>query len=443
MALSLLVVSSSSCDRRSSPSAGGAASAAPAPSASEAVPAAAAASSAPTEPAVATAPAEPELPRGTGVQEFVPIGSLEGCKAKSGDIATYILREGMGIAGRADGSFGAVWLVDLKGGDAQIAFAGFDNEARQVARARAISSTRDAGLRIFSSGDEWAVTWFDAEGLAYARPRWETNPPVGIQRVGAIGREVSDHVALAPAPGGALVAAAPFGPDRQRLGVFQFAPVDPAQPQLKAVGVTRSAKKPRWPTVAADASGGYLVAWQDEEDGSIRASRFDAAGREGNAHVVAQRQGGDRPAGAAQETPDRDQRLGLVATGSAGALLVWSEGATLIARALDAEARPRGAPWVVGKGKWRALAPSGDGALVAWVGHDGKVEGQALLVKLAADGAPSARGIRVSDGVFPVKDSPSVALAGERVGVAWTEPMSTGVSTKRAVLRVLERTCIP
>ena len=133
-------------------------------------------------------------------------------------------------------------------------------------------------------------------------------------------------------------------------------------------------------------------------------------------------------------------------TGTAGALLVWSEGATLIARALDAEARPRAAPWVVGKGKWRALAPSGDGALVAWVGHDGKdgkTETQVLLVKLAADGAPSVRGIRVSDGVFPVKDSPSVALAGERVGVAWTEPMSPGVSTKRAVLRVLERSCIP
>ncbi|WP_437804960.1 hypothetical protein [Sorangium sp. So ce1078] len=389
---------------------------------------------------MATATVEP--PRGTGVQEFVPLGTLAACKVKSGDIATYILREGMGVAGRADGSFGAVWLVDLKGGDAQIAFAGFDSDARQIARARAISITREAGLRIFSSGDAWAVTWFDAEGLAYARPRWETNPPAEILRVGAIGRDVSEHVALAPAPGGALVAAAPFGAERNQLGVFQFAPVDPAQPQLKAVGVTRHTKKPRWPAVAADASGGYLVAWHDEDDGSIRASRFDAAGREGNAHVVARPEGSDRSAAATQETPDRERRLGLVATGG-GALLAWNEGSTLIARALDADAQPRGAPWVLGRGKWRAIAPSGDGALVAWVGHDGKAEGQALLVKLAADGAPSARGIRVSDGVYPVKDPPSLAFAGERVGVAWTETMSPGVSTKRAVLRVLERACIP
>ncbi|WP_437825162.1 hypothetical protein [Sorangium sp. So ce1153] len=441
MALSLLVFFGISCDRSASRS-GGAATAAPGssePKAHAEVPA----SSVPAEPAAATAPAELEPPRGTGVQEFVPLSTLAACKAKSGDIATYILREGMGIAGRADGSFGAVWLVDLKGGDAQIAFAGFDSDARQIARARAISITREPGLRIFSTGDAWTVTWFDAEGLAYARPRWETNPPAEILRVGAIGKDVSEHVALAPAPGGALVAAAPFGAERNQLGVFQFAPVDPAQPQLKAVGVTRHTKKPRWPAVAADASGGYLVAWHDEDDGSIRASRFDASGREGNAHLVARPQSGDRSAVATQEAPDKDRRLGLVATGSAGALLLWNEGTTLIARALDAEARPRGAPWVIGKGKWRAVAPSGDGALVAWVGHDGKAEGQPLLVKLAADGAPSARGLRVSDGVNPVKDSPSLAVAGERVGVAWTEVMSPGVSTKRAVLRVLERACIP
>ncbi|WP_438021277.1 hypothetical protein WMF18_20350 [Sorangium sp. So ce315] len=441
MAFSLFVVAGSSCDRSASRS-GGAATAASGSSEPTTQPPAA---SAPDEPAAATAPAELEPPRGAGVQEFVPLTTLADCKVKSGDIATYILREGMGVAGRSDGTFGAVWLVDLKGGDAQIAFAGFDTEARQIARARAISNTRDAGLRIFSAGEAWAVTLFDAEGLAYARPRWETNPPTEILRVGAIGRDVSEHVALAPAPGGALVAAAPFGAERDKLGVFQFGPVDPAQPQLKAVGVTRHTRKPRWPAVAADASGGYLVAWYEEEDGSIRASRFDASGREGGAHLVAKPQGSDRSAAATatQETPDRDPRLGLVATGGDGALLVWSEGSTLIGRALDAEARPRGAPWVIGKGKWRALAPGKDGALVAWVGHDGKAEGQALLVKVGADGAPSARGIRVSDGAYPVKDPPSVALAGERVGVAWTEAMSPGVSTKRAVLRVLDRSCIP
>lgn len=406
-----------------------------------AAPSASATASASVEPVVA-APVENEPPRGTGVQEFTPLADVTGCKTKSGDIATYLQRSQLVIAGRGDGSFGAAWYVDLKRGDAQIAFAGFDVDAKQIARARAISQTRDEGLQIFSSGEAWAVTWFDAGGLAYARPRWETHPPAEIQHIGAIGREVGDQVAIAPTPGGALIAVAPFGAERSQLGVFQFAPVDPEQPQIKALGVTHHTRKPRWPALTADATGGYLLAWYEEEDGSIRASRFDASGKEGAAHVVAKPQGSDLPASARQGARARE-RLGLVATGGGGALVVWNEGDNLLARALDAKAQPRGAPWIVGKGKPWSLLPSGEGALVAWVGHDGKADGQVLLAKLGADGAPSVRGLRMSDGVNPVKDSPSLASAGERIGVAWTEPMSRGVSTKRAVLRVIERACIP
>jgi hypothetical protein len=209
---------------------------------------------------------------------------------------------------------------------------------------------------------------------------------------------------------------------------------------VKALGVTHHATQPRGPAVAGDASG-YLVAWR-EPDGSIKASRFDMAGKEGDAHVIAPAYGrGGSPS--APPAGSERQHLGLVATGSAGALAIWAEGETLVARALDAAARPRAAPWVIGKGKWRALAPSGDGALVAWVGNDGKAEAQVLLVRLSADGAPSARGLRVSDGSYPVKEPPSLALAGERVGVAWTEVMGPSVSTKRAVLRGLDRSCIP
>jgi hypothetical protein len=283
------------------------------------------------------------------------------------------------------------------------------------------------------------VAWFDAEGLAYVRPRWETTPPVVVEHLSAVGKEVSDNVAIAPTPGGSLVAAAPFGVARDQLGIFLFAPVDPAAPQIKAVGVTHHAKQPRWPAVAADASG-YFVAWH-EKDGSIKASRFDAAGKEGDAHLVAAARDDGGAEGSAPDAPARE-RLGLVATG-AGALAVWNEGETLVARALDATARPVAAPWVIGKGKWRALVPSGDGAFVTWVGHDGKADGQLLLIRLSAEGTPSARGLRVSDGVNPVKDPPKLAIAGERVGVAWTEVMGPGVSTKRALLRVFERSCVP
>ena len=376
---------------------------------------------------------EQAAPRGAGVAAFTPLAEVAACKAKTGELASYLQRSGIGLAGRAgDGTFAAVWLVELQNNpDAQIAFAGFDGEARQVARARSIASTREEGLRILESGGQWAVTWVGAEGLTYAQPRWETGLPSGIQRLAAVGKEISENVAISASPGGSLVAAAPFGPARDQLGVFLFAPSNPSMPAVKAVGVTHHAKLPRHPAVAADA-GGYFIGWA-EEDGSLHASRFDLTGKEGDAHRIA-------PAAAA--VPERD-RLALIATEGAGALAVWSEGETLIARALDATARPSAASWIIGKGRGWAIAPSGKGALVVWLGNDGKADGQVLLARLSADGAPSEKALRVSDGAIAVKDPPAIAVAGGRVGVAWTEVMSAGVSTKRAVLRALDVTCVP
>ena len=399
--------------------------------------AASAASAGPTTsaaPAVTTVSAvqPPEAsaaPKGSGVSGFKPGSEDAACKLKTAEIANYIQRPGMSLAGRAsDGTFAAVWLVELQNKpDAQIAFAGFDVEAKQVARARSIGATRTEGLRVFDTGGAWAVTWFDAEGLTHARPRWETSPPPEIQHLAAVGKEASDNVAITWTPSGSLVAAAPFGPERDQLGVFLFAPTDSSQPSVKAVGVTHYAKQARRPAIAADA-GGYYVAWH-EEDGSIRASRFDLSGKEGEAHVIA-------PAG-----PKRE-RVALAAIG-AGALALWAEGETLVVRALDGSAGPAGPAWVVGTGKWGAFAAGGSGALVAWIGSDGKAEGQVLLARLGPDGAPSAQGLRVTDSATPVKDKPALAVAGGRVGVTWTEAMSPGVSSKRAMIRVLEASCLP
>jgi len=377
----------------------------------------------------ATPVPEIQAPRGNGVAEFKSLAEAATCKPKTAEVANYLQKPGLGLAGRAaDGTFAAVWLVELqKDPDAQIAFAGFDSEGRQVARARGIGTTRYEGLRLIETGGAWSVSWFDAEGLTHTRPRWEAVPAPEIQRLAAVGHEGSENVAVASTPAGALVAAAPFGPQRDQLGVFLFASSDPSQPTVKAVGVTHHAKLPRRPSVAADAKG-YFVAWH-EEDGSIRASRFDLAGKETDAHVVA------------PEGPSRE-RVALVPTG-AGAIALWSEGETLVARALDGEARPAALPWVVGKGKWSVFTPAGEGALVGWVGHDGKSEAQVLVARLSSEGKPSAQGLRVSDGVMPVKDPLAMAVAGSRVGLTWTEGVSPRVSSKRALLRLLDAACIP
>jgi len=115
----------------------------------------------------------------------------------------------------------------------------------------------------------------------------------------------------------------------------------------------------------------------------------------------------------------------------------------MVARALDGEARPAALPWVVGKGKWSVFTPAGEGALVGWVGHDGKSEAQVLVARLSSEGKPSAQGLRVSDGVMPVKDPLAMAVAGSRVGLTWTEGVSPRVSSKRALLRLLDAACIP
>jgi hypothetical protein len=258
--------------------------------------------------------------------------------------------------------------------------------------------------------------------------------PPDIQRLTAVAKEVSENAAIAASPGGSLVAVAPFGTAQDQMGLFLFAPTDAALPAVKAIGVTHHAKRPRRPAVAADA-GGYFVAW-NEDDGSIKASRFDLTGKEGDAYVIA-------PPTGATPLPAARERLALIAMEGAGALAVWSEGDTMVAQALDGSARARAAPYVIRKGAAQVLVPSGKGAFVAWIGNDGKVDGQILLARLSADGAPSAQGLRISDGLMAVKDPPAVAVAGERLGVAWTEPVTAGVSTKRAVLRVLDAACVP
>ncbi|WP_050432882.1 hypothetical protein [Chondromyces crocatus] len=423
LCLLLCAASAAACNQKSSPSQATTADTGVVTTASPDTTAAA------TVTAVVNTP-EPVTPRGDGVTEFKPTSEVAACKVKSTDLASYLQRQGLGLTGRTAGGgiFAAVWLVELQNNpDAHIAFAGFDGDARQVARARSIGSTRQGGLNVFDTSGAWTVTWFDGEGLAYARPRWEVSPLPEIQHLAAVGKEAGESVALAAAPEGGLVAAAPFGPERDQLGVFRFAPTEPGEPSVRAVSVTHHAKQARRPAIAADA-GGYFVGWH-EENGSMRVSRFDLAGKEGEAQELA------------AEGPRRD-RLVLVPT-SAGAIALWSEGETLLARGLDTAAKPASTTWVVGKGKWGAATPIDGGILVSWVGHDGKSDGQVLLARLGQDGAPSASGLRVTDGVNAVKDPPVVAASGPRVAVAWTEIMSPAVSTKRAVLRIADVACVP
>jgi len=405
----------------------------PSVTAAKANPSAAASASSSAAPAAsasssAAAPAAPAEPQGTGVSGFIAAGQTDTCKAQMSQVADYLQRGEVSLAGH-DGAYAAAWLIKLSPSrpDAQLAFAGFSLDAKQVARARGVGTSNEIAPRLFSSGSGWTLVWFDSEGLAYAKPRWETAPLPTIEHLRAVGSADAEHVSLAGTPTGAIIAVAPFGADKSQFGMFLFAPIEPDAPAVQALGATHHAKKPRWPAVIADERG-YTLAWHEEGD-QIVVSRFDLKGRElGEAVTLA------APA-------EGRGRVVLTATAK-GAIAMWSEGDKLITRALDEEARPAAETWMVGYGKTPSLAPFGDGALAVFTGQDGTASNQVLAVKLAANGSPSAKGIRITD-AGPAKDPPAAVVVGTRVGFLWTEPMTLGVGTKRALIRAVDAACIP
>ncbi|MEJ7734974.1 MAG: hypothetical protein WKG00_38020 [Polyangiaceae bacterium] len=428
----------------------------PATSVGPATPASAAGTSAASSGPAGAGAAPDVLAPGDGPGRFDAVSAVPACADKTGEIATFLKRGELSIAAR-EGAVAAAWLLELPNTPAaQVAFAGFDAEGRQLARARGIGASRDYPPRVFATGDVWTVVWFDAEGLAHARPRWETLPAPDVTHLSALGKDVSEDVALARAPSGSLVVSAPFGPDRAQLSLFLFAPLDAGEAPARALAVTKHARQPRRPAVAAH-EGGYYLAWF-EEGGRIAASHFDDSGKESEtaATVVA--------AGEAAR-----EGLALAATPT-GAIAVWQEAGVVRARALDTSARPTGPLTTVGKGRWAQLlalpatageasgaapdggaatsdagaAPAGAAAvLVAWVGNDGKADDQLLVAALDVAAVPASAGLRVSSGSLPLKDPPSVSPMGTRLAFAWTEVMSVGVASKRAVLRTIAAGCVP
>lgn len=374
----------------------------------------------------AAAPPPPAEPLGTGVGGFVAAGQTDTCKTLTTQVADYLQRGEVSLAGH-DGAVAAAWLVKLSANKSQLAFAGFSLDAKQVARARGVANSSEIAPRLFSAGSGWTLVWFDSEGLAYAKPRWETAYVPTIEHLPAVASADADHVSTAATPAGSIIAVAPFGTDKSQLGMFLFAPVEPDAPGVLALGATHHAKKPRWPAVVADDKG-YTLAWHEEGD-QIVVSRFDLKGKElGEAVTLAEPAAGRG-------------RVVLAAT-SKGALAMWAEGDKLLARALDGEARPGPETYVVGYGKNPSLVAYGEGALAVFTGQEGTASNQVLAVKLGANGSPSAKGIRLTD-TGPAKEPPAAVIVGTRAGFLWTEPMSQGVGTKRAILRTIEAACIP
>ena len=282
----------------------------------------------------------------------------------------------------------------------------------------------EATPRVFASGPEWTVVWFDEKGLAYTRPHQEQLPPPDVSHLGAIGPDAAPDVALASTPGGAVLATTPSGEGRTKLGLFLFSGPDGVA-SVKALGVTHHGKEPHRSAVAAGPSATFVV-W--DEGGALVGSRFDAAGKENGAGCPIAPASGDSASAWPWRRP------------ASGAVALWMEGTSVRTRALDASGCPSSPIWTAAEGRWAGITSLGDSALVVWVGSDGRL----LAARLQPNGAPPERGIDASEGTTGVKDAPAVvALGAGKVAFGWSEPMSAVISTKRLAMRIVEASCIP
>ncbi len=364
-------------------------------------------------------------PGAASVTELTAARSNKVCRAQTAEIAAY-QSEGVLALGAGKGGIGASWLVHLAGKrEEQIAFSSFDTEGKPGARPRGVGLAGQKTARVFGSGAGFTVTWFDGKGLAFARPRTEPLPPPEIGHLGMFGPEVSSDVALASTEAGSVVAAAPFGAEKNQLGLFQFSPVEEGAPPVTALGVTHHAVAPRRPAVAAGDAATF-VAWF-EADGRILASRFDPKGKESDAACLV-----------APASPDKRESLSLAAVGSV-VIALWMEGTTIRTRALDGSGCPISPAWKIAEGRWATIASIGDAAVVAWLASDGRL----LAAKLGPSAAPSTAGLDIADGSLGIKDPPALAVTGGRVAFGWAEAMSPAVSTRRLMLRLVDAACFP
>lgn len=372
-------------------------------------------------------PAPPGEPKGDGFKTVRNAkDSRAECKLEQFEVATYLQRGELTLAGRPDngGQFAASWLVQLPYA-AQIAFAGYDRRARRISRDRGIANSREHPPRLFATGGQWTVAWFDDKGLAYAHPSFESTEKPAIEHLTAARSIPPEMVALASMPDGSLIVASPIGTEGNQLSIFLFAPAASGQ-QRRGLGITKHAKKPSSPAVTADESG-YTVAWL-EQDGRIMSTRFDLEGDEidAGANVV-----GPAPGRTA---------LSLTRLKS-GALLTWLEGPRILSRKLDLAAKPSGDIIVVGTGKHPTVIEAGDEAIVAFVTEVDKAPDQLVAVRVGAAGV-SEQAMRISDGRTPVLDAPAIALGGERVAAMWNEVMGPTIKSRRAWLRVFDASCL-
>lgn len=358
------------------------------------------------------------VPVGTGVATWKTADETKDCALRSRDLDPNLASGGIAIAAKGKDFGVSFFYVTKTKGEGLVAFAGYDTQTRTLSIAHGLGKGILVTPRVFPRKDGWLATWFDAQGLVYAKATWAATLP-SFDRLPAVTSDVAMHTSIVRTKSGAVVATAPLTPgESAQLGLFQFAPEDEGnEPAVRAMGASHDAHKPEHPALV-ETEDGFLVAWEDGADPSSRrivVARFDATGKELDKQRVL-------------STDGRPAARPAVANTATGALLAWSEGPpgapVVVVRALDAKGAPSGPSHVVGPGDLPTLTSTATGAALSFIRRAEGTPPHVAVVHVGEDGAPAPSGVIVSElvkGRGAVSDRAGVALGEDgRLGFAFT-----------------------
>jgi hypothetical protein len=241
------------------------------------------------------------------------------------------------IAASPAGTFLCVW-EDSRSGNRDIYAAALDSIGTRLTSSTRVNDDVGASDQVLPralalGSDRFLVLWGDGrelQGEIYASYRTTTGAPLGPNRRltvdPVIGGSFQGAPAAAAGPGGRTLAVwldgreggNVFGATFDVYGQWLDGAGNPIGSNFKINGTTGPANCAS-PTVAADSTLGYVVAWIDRrgapgDPGDVFAQRFDLTGAPvgGNVRV------NDDPAG-------KDQRVVYASSGPGAAILVWED----------------------------------------------------------------------------------------------------------------------
>jgi len=356
------------------------------------------------------------------------------------------------VAMDADGDFVAVWASrdqDTSGYGVyarRFSAAGVPQGAEFRVNTTTSGPQTFPGVAMDAGGDFW-VTWSslgqDGSGYGvYARRFSAAGEPRGGEfRVNTFvaGNQNFSAVAVDPLGDGVVVWTS-ADQDGDRTGIFAQRYDAGGSPRGSEFRVNAfTAGNQRWPTVAMDSAGSFVVTWtsqdQDGSGGGVYAQRFASDGTpEGPELRVNSTTLGNQQFSPVAMRPGGDFIVAW--QGFDGALGRWN----VYVRRFDAQGSPQGSEALVGPGRSPSVTVGAGGDfVVAWEDYDPAAArpSEIVLAHFDRDGVASGERVRAHGSLPGSQQTPSAVLRNGEVAVVWTSDTlgPTGLDVRAARLQ--------